>query len=133
MDNRRFRRQSELSRKTTCDSQRSFVGFTQLVPDNHQAILWLIRQFTTDLTEYVAATRAPASAVRLDPALRRRLGVGNSTGLGLGPFIVNHPALFDRWLTARETALARVRNLPEVGAYKNQTSGTKKPTLGGLQ
>jgi hypothetical protein len=76
--------------------------------------VWLIRQFTTDLTEYVAATRAPTTAVRLDPALRRRLGVGNSTGLGLGPFIINHPTLFDRWLTARETALARVRSLPEV-------------------
>ena len=75
--------------------------------------VWLIRQFTTDLADYLAAIRAPATAVRLDRNLRRRLGVGNSTGLGLGPFIVNHPALFDRWLTARETALARVRSLPE--------------------
>ena len=83
--------------------------------------VWLIRQFTTDLTEYMAAIRSPGTAVRLDKNLRRRLGVGNSTGLGLGPFIVNHPALFDRWLTARETALARVRSLadatPETGAH----------------
>ena len=49
--------------------------------------------------------------LRLDRRLRRRLGIGNSTGLGLGPFVVNHPALFHRWILARETALARVRSL----------------------
>ena len=44
----------------------------------------------------------------LDRALRRRLGIGNSTGLGLGPFIVNRPALFARWIECRELALGRV-------------------------
>jgi hypothetical protein len=82
--------------------------------------VWLIRAFTTDLADYLAAVRAPETAVKLDRSLRRGLGVGNATGLGLGPFIVNHPALFDRWITAREKALARVRNLkdatPEIAA-----------------
>ena len=74
--------------------------------------VWLIRAFTVDLVEHLAAARAPATAVRLDRGVRRSLGVGNATGLGLGPFIANHPALFDRWISARETALARVRALP---------------------
>jgi hypothetical protein len=74
--------------------------------------VWLIRTFTTDLAEHLAAARAPETAVRLDRDVRRSLGVGNATGLGLGPFIANHPALFDRWIAARETALARVRALP---------------------
>ena len=39
--------------------------------------------------------------------LRRRLGVGNSTGLGMAPFLVTHALLVDRWITGRETALAR--------------------------
>jgi len=73
--------------------------------------VWLIRAFTVDIAEHLAAARAPTTAVRLDPAMRRTLGVGNATGLGLGPFIANHPALFDRWISARETALARVRAL----------------------
>lgn len=78
--------------------------------------VWLIRAFTTDLVEHLARTRAPDTAVRLDPALRRRLGVGNATGLGMAPYLVKHPALIDRWIVARETALARVRALPSSSA-----------------
>lgn len=73
--------------------------------------VWLIRAFTVDLVEHVAFVRAPLTAVPLERDLRRRLGVGNSTGLGMAPFLVNHPALVDRWIGARETALARVRSL----------------------
>jgi hypothetical protein len=71
--------------------------------------VFMIRAFTVDLVEHAARLRAPATAVRLDPELRRGLGVGNATGLGMAPFLVNHPTLIDRWITARETALARVR------------------------
>jgi hypothetical protein len=74
--------------------------------------VWLIRSFTIDLAEHVAARRAPARAVRLEPMLRRRLGVGNATGLGMAPFLVRHPVLMHNWFLARETALARVRSLP---------------------
>ena len=73
--------------------------------------VWLIRGFTVALAEHVAAARSP-SAARLAPATARRLGVGNSTGLGMAPFLVNHPLLLHRWMEARETALARVRALP---------------------
>ncbi|MGF1502327.1 MAG: hypothetical protein ACFBSD_10980 [Paracoccaceae bacterium] len=75
--------------------------------------VWLIRAFTLDLVEHMAAAQAPGRAVRLAPALRRRLGVGNSTGLGMAPFLVNHPALLDAWIGARETALARMRARPD--------------------
>lgn len=78
--------------------------------------VWLIRAFTIDLVEEMARRRAPATAVTLESGLRRRLGVGNSTGLGMAPFLVNHPALLDAWMTARETALARVRALPHATA-----------------
>ena len=71
--------------------------------------VWLIRAFTIDMVEHMARMRAPDTAVRLDPAIRRRIGVGNSTGLGMAPFLINHPALIHSWINARETALARVR------------------------
>lgn len=74
--------------------------------------VYLIRAFTLDLVEHVARLRSPATAVPMDPALRRSLGVGNATGLGMAPFIVNHPSLFNNWIAAKETALARVRALP---------------------
>jgi len=73
--------------------------------------VWLTRAFTVRLVEHVAARRAPGRAAKLDQTMRRALGVGNSTGLGMAPFLVRHPLLVHRWHLARETALARVRGL----------------------
>ncbi|SLN43771.1 hypothetical protein [Pseudooctadecabacter jejudonensis] len=64
--------------------------------------VWLIRGFTHDLVEHVGGAT-------LDIGLKRHLGIGNSTGLGMAPFLVSHPMLLNAWITARETALARVR------------------------
>ena len=76
--------------------------------------VYLIRCFTFDLVEHLARRRNPEGAVRLDPGLKRYLGVGNATGLGMAPFLISHPALVHRWFGARETALARVRALRNV-------------------
>ncbi len=73
--------------------------------------VWLIRGFTVDLAEHCARAKSPATAVPLDAEIKRGLGVGNATGLGMAPFLVKHPTLIHRWVAARETALARVRQL----------------------
>ena len=73
--------------------------------------VWLTRAFTVDLVEHLAKVKGGKNAVRLDPTLRRCLGVGNSTGLGMAPFLVNHPTLINNWIIAREEALARVRSV----------------------
>jgi hypothetical protein len=82
--------------------------------------VYLIRWFTILLVEHVARMRGGDRAVPLDPAIRRHLGIGNATGLGMAPFLIKHPALTDAWVRARETALARVRGLaaasPEAAA-----------------
>ena len=70
--------------------------------------VYLIRAYVMDLVEHMARLRAPQTAVRMDPAVRRRFGVGNSTGLGMAPFLVTHPVLLHHWVVGRETALARV-------------------------
>jgi hypothetical protein len=77
--------------------------------------VWLIRSFTLDLVDHIARRRNPAGAARLAPHLRRALGVGNATGLGMAPFLVRHPLLTHSWFLARETALARVRAEPQAG------------------
>lgn len=71
--------------------------------------VWLTRAFTVDLAEHMAQAKGGAAAVRLDRNLARHLGVGNSTGLGMAPFLVRHPILLHNWMQAREAALARVR------------------------
>lgn len=73
--------------------------------------VYLIRAFTLDLVEHLARLRSPATAVSMEAGRRRSLGVGNATGLGMAPFVINHPSLFNNWIAARETALARVRAL----------------------
>lgn len=72
--------------------------------------VWLTREFTVDIAEHLAIVRGGKAAVRLDPAIKRDLGVGNSTGLGMAPFLVRHPVLLNNWMMAREEALARVRS-----------------------
>jgi hypothetical protein len=76
--------------------------------------VYLIRWFVRDLVEHMARAKGGANAVRLDPGMARRLGIGNSTGLGMAPFIVNHPVLFNNWIMAREEAIARVRSIDRV-------------------
>jgi hypothetical protein len=80
--------------------------------------VYLTREFTLDLVEHVAAARNPERAVRLAPDRRRALGIGNSTGLGMAPFLTFHPALIHRWMLARETALARVLAVAEATPEK---------------
>ena len=82
--------------------------------------VWLIRRFTIDIVEHMARQKAPQTAVALSAELRRVLGVGNATGLGMAPFLVHHPSLIDRWIDARETALARIRSLPAAAPQSRQ-------------
>ena len=74
--------------------------------------VYLTRTYVRDLVQHMADQKGDARAATLDPALARRLGIGNSTGLGMAPFLLNHPALLHNWMAARETALARVRAVP---------------------
>ncbi len=76
--------------------------------------VYLFRCFTLDLVEHVARCRAPEQFVPLDPELRRFIGIGNSTGLGMAPFLATHPILINNWMMVRETALARVRGVASV-------------------
>ena len=71
----------------------------------------MIRQFARDWVEDCARQAGGDQAVGLDDALARRLGIGNSTGLGMAPFLVNHPVLINNWIQARESAIAEVRGL----------------------
>jgi hypothetical protein len=75
--------------------------------------VWLTRAFAIDLVEHIAKSIGGDKAVVIDPDLRKRIGVGNSTGLGMAPFLFNHPALINNWMMAREEAIARVRAVNE--------------------
>ena len=77
-------------------------------------LVYLVRQFTFDQVNHVAKNKNPKKAVNLDPDICRNLGIGNSTGLGMAPFIVNHPTLLNNWIYAREVALKKIREIENV-------------------
>ena len=79
-------------------------------------LVYLVRQFTFDQVNHIAKSRNPSKAVQLDVKIARNLGIGNSTGLGMAPFIVNHPTLLHKWIYCREKALKEIRSIEEVNA-----------------
>jgi hypothetical protein len=69
---------------------------------------YMMRVFATDLVQHLARLENP-SACELDPAVKRFLGVGNGSALGLMLFVNNHPRLIDQWIWIRETAIAHAK------------------------
>ncbi len=69
---------------------------------------WMIRHFSLAQADHVAVCRAPETAVKMDDRIKRYVGIGNATGLGMAPYLINHPLLINNWMEVRETALARV-------------------------
>jgi len=77
-------------------------------------LVYLVRQFTFDQVNHIAKHKNSKKAVELDKDICRNLGIGNSTGLGMAPFIVNHPTLLNNWILAREKALKSIRQIKNV-------------------
>jgi uncharacterized FlaG/YvyC family protein len=89
-------------------------------------LVYLVRQFTFDQVNHVAKFKSPKTAVKLDKNICKNLGIGNSTGLGMAPFIVNHPTLLNNWIMSREIALKEIREIKEAS---NQEIKTFKESL----
>lgn len=83
--------------------------------------VYLTRTFVRDLVNHMAASLGGEKAVPLEPGIARRLGIGNSTGLGMAPFIVNHPILFNNWMMVREEAISRVRAVAQAAPEDTET------------
>jgi len=77
-------------------------------------LVYLVRQFTFDQVNHIAKSKNRKKAIMLDENIARNLGIGNSTGLGMAPFIVNHPTLLHNWIYCREKALKEIRSIEEV-------------------
>lgn len=72
--------------------------------------VYMLRQFGTDLVEHIAKQRNPQAA-KLQPDIKRYIGTGNATGLGMAPFLIAHPRLIHQWIYVREQAIARVKDI----------------------
>lgn len=76
--------------------------------------VYLIREFSLHLVNHLAKMQGKSKATELAPHLARHLGIGNATGLGMAPFLINHQALLHQWMLVRETARARIVAQPTI-------------------
>ncbi len=74
-------------------------------------LVYFVRQFTFDQINHIAENKNSRKFVKLDEKIAKGLGIGNSTGLGMAPFIVNHPTLLNNWVQSRETILKKIREI----------------------
>jgi len=82
--------------------------------------VYLTRTFVRDLVQHMAQVKGGDATAKLDADIARWLGIGNSTGLGMAPFIVNHPILFNNWIMVREEAISRVRSIETASAEEDR-------------
>ena len=80
--------------------------------------VYLLREFSLDWVDYLAKKRGGDQAVTLHPEIKRYLGIGNATGLGMAPYLINHPCIVDQWLSIREQAL-QATLINEINAEKS--------------
>ena len=110
-----------LMRNTGLDGNGTFGTrpFPSLGPDHalggvleaQLLVAYIMREFSCDLVQHLAHLKSD-TAVDLDPAIRRYLGVGNGSALGLIFFVQKHPRLIDAWIGAREMAILEAQKLP---------------------
>ena len=83
----------------------------------------MLRNFSLLQAEHIARHKAPLTFQPMLPEIKRYFGIGNSTGLGMAPFLVNHPLLINQWIEMRELALARIRVLGCINTQVRQELG----------
>jgi len=81
----------------------------------------MLRNFSLLQVEHIARHKTPETFTPMKPEIKRYFGIGNSTGLGMAPYLVNHPLLINQWIEMRELALARVRALGSVNDQVRET------------
>ena len=72
--------------------------------------VYVIREFSVELVEHVAKKRNPIKAVKLEDNIKQHLGIGNSTGLGMAPFIIKHPKLINKWMSQYTESINQIIN-----------------------
>ena len=77
-------------------------------------VCFMLRNFSLLQVEHIAKNTNPSTFRPLSIQIKRYFGIGNSTGLGMAPYLINHPLLINQWITIRELALAEICAYGEV-------------------
>ncbi|UOQ61807.1 hypothetical protein MUN76_07615 [Leucobacter rhizosphaerae] len=125
-DAKELRRVGYVMRNTGLDGNGTFgsIPFAAIRPGHplktsyHAQMLaaYLMRELSVDVVEELARIDAPETAVRLDPSVKRLIGVGNGSALGLVMLFFNRPVLVNAYISAYLDVLGQVLADPELGS-----------------
>lgn len=114
-----------LMRNTGLDGNGTFgtISFPAISQDHplkvsyHAQMLaaYLMRELSIDLVEELARIDSPTEAVRLAPSVKKFIGVGNGSALGLTMFVYNRPVLINAYISAYLDAVNYVLTHPTLG------------------
>lgn len=121
-DAKELHRVGYLMRNTGLDGNGTFgtIPFAA-IPEGHPLAVsyhaqmlsaYLMRELSVDVVEELARLDAPETAVRLDRDVKRLLGVGNGSALGLAMLFYNRPVLVNSYISAYLDALTHILNDP---------------------
>jgi hypothetical protein len=128
-DTKELRRVGYVMRNTGLDGNGTFGSIPfAAIPAGHplktsyhaqMLSAYLMRELSVDVVEELARLDAPETAVRLDPSIRRLIGVGNGSALGLVMFFYNRPVLVNAYITAYLEVVEHVITNPELGSARD--------------
>ena len=80
--------------------------------------VYIIREFSIHLVEHIAYHQNPSQATKLNASIKRHIGIGNYTGLGMAPFIIKHPKLIHKWISQFEKSLNEIIQIKHIDEKK---------------
>jgi len=128
-DVKELKRVGYIMRNTGLDGNGTFGTMPYAaIPDGHplgtsyhaqMLSAYLMRELSVDLVEELARIDAPATAVRLEPSVKRLIGVGNGSALGLAMLVYNRPVLVNAYISAYVKVLDHVLTEQAVATTEN--------------
>ena len=66
--------------------------------------VYMLKIFSIEYVNFLAKNKSK-NYTKLNDNISDYLGTGNATGLGMAPFVVNHPKLIHKWIDAKQTLI----------------------------
>ena len=66
--------------------------------------VYMLKIFSIEYVNFLAKNKSK-NYTKLNDIISDYLGTGNATGLGMAPFVVNHPKLIHKWINTKQTLI----------------------------
>ena len=70
--------------------------------------VYILKYFSIELVNFIAKQNNKQNCVKLNDEISQYIGTGNATGLGMAPYIVNHPKLIHTWIDNKQNLLSKI-------------------------